>query len=403
MRYRKPNLLLYRIAQFVCGIVARLVFRRKVLRNEIRGKKGPFVVIANHQAAYDFVNLIGLSKRPMSFVISSSFFYSLPINGFLQRIGVIPKQQFQTTAADMKNMKAVIDAGQPLVIYPAGLMCEDGVSTPIPCATYKFLKWLNVDVYVARVSGTYFVMPKWAKGMRPGRTNIDVYKLFSKEELKNTDMDTLRQRTKEALTFDAYREQENLRVRYHKGGNIRGLEKVLYQCPHCMQEFTVEAVGDNTLRCTHCGCTHVSDEYGFLHHTEGPGEEYRYVSDWNRRINAALEQRLLQGENISLSAPAVIQMVDHKKHKFVEVGSGTVTLSKLEFTIEGKLCSEDFCLQIPIEGIPTFPFKPGKYFEIQHGKDSYRCVLEDGRLAGKFINLVKAAYHAGKKSAATKV
>jgi hypothetical protein len=50
----------------------------------------------------------------------------------------------------MKKMKAVVEAGQPLAIYPAGLMCEDGLSTPIPKATYKFLKWMNVDVYMAR-------------------------------------------------------------------------------------------------------------------------------------------------------------------------------------------------------------------------------------------------------------
>ena len=34
----------------------------------------------------------------------------------------------------------------------------------------------------AWVSGT--VMPKWSKGLRPGRTYMDIYKLFSKEELK---------------------------------------------------------------------------------------------------------------------------------------------------------------------------------------------------------------------------
>ena len=82
MRYRKPDLLHYRIAQAICSVFARLFFRRSVLRNEIRDAKGPFVVIANHQAAYDFVSLIGLTRRPMSFVISNSFYQSLPITGY---------------------------------------------------------------------------------------------------------------------------------------------------------------------------------------------------------------------------------------------------------------------------------------------------------------------------------
>ena len=90
MRYKKPNKLYYRIAQAACLVVSKVVFGNKVLRNEIRGKQGPFVVIANHECAYDFVNLIGATHLPMSFVISQSFFSSLPIKGFLEKMGVIP-------------------------------------------------------------------------------------------------------------------------------------------------------------------------------------------------------------------------------------------------------------------------------------------------------------------------
>ena len=214
MNYQKPNLLCYRLTQAVSRVVASLIFKRKVLRNEIKGVKGPFVVIANHQAAYDFVNLIGMCSRPMSFVISNSFYQSLPIKGFLNKLGVIPKQQFQTNTTDLKKIRTVIQAGEPVVIYPAGLMCEDGLSTPIPAATCKLLKWLGVDVYMAKVSGTYFAMPKWTSGFRPGKTTLDVYKLFDKEELKDLEPEAVRNRMEEALLFDAYREQEHLRVKY---------------------------------------------------------------------------------------------------------------------------------------------------------------------------------------------
>ena len=104
MKYKKPNLFCYRIAQIAAWLVATFIFRRKFQRNEIKRKQGPFVVIANHQAALDFVNLIGATHRPMSFVISNSFFNTLPIRGFMEKMGVIPKQQFQTAVRDMKRM-----------------------------------------------------------------------------------------------------------------------------------------------------------------------------------------------------------------------------------------------------------------------------------------------------------
>lgn len=392
MHYTKPSWLHYRIAQLVCGLFARLFFRRKVLRNEIKGVKGPFVVIANHQAAFDFVNLIGLSTRPMSFVISNSFYNSLPITGFLKKMGVIPKQQFQTTVTDMKNMRAVIEAGQPLVIYPAGLMCEDGLSTPIPTATYKFLKWLGVDIYVAKVSGTYFAMPKWTSGIRPGRTYMDVYQLVDAETLSKMDVEALRVKTDEALMFDAYRDQENHRIAYAKCDDIRGLEQVLYVCPHCCREYTMQVQNGSTLACTHCGYTHTADRYGLFSNTGGIGEEMRYVSDWSRWIYRHLEQQVVSGSVGVLSCRTKIHMIDFRKHKFVEVGQGTVTLTPTHFLLEGDICAKASTLQIPIAGLPTLPFSPGRYFEIQDGKNTYRCVLEDGRLVMKFINLVKIYY-----------
>ena len=220
--YRKPGFFSYTLARIASFFVSSFVFRRRFLRNELKDVRGPCVVIANHQAALDFVNLIGASRRRMSFVISNSFYRSLPLRKIMDRMGVIPKQQFKTSVNDMKKMKAVIDNGEILVIYPAGLMCEDGLSTPIPAATYKFLKWLNADVYMARTEGSYFVMPKWTRGFRPGRTYMDVYRLFDKETLASMDPAGIRERADPALLFDAYREQEDLRVRYAHNDDIRG-------------------------------------------------------------------------------------------------------------------------------------------------------------------------------------
>ncbi|MBO5253877.1 MAG: 1-acyl-sn-glycerol-3-phosphate acyltransferase [Clostridia bacterium] len=389
MGYQRPGRLQYRIAQAVCAVVARVIFRRQILRNEIRDKKGPFVVIANHQAALDFVNLIGAAKRPMSFVISNSFYSTLPIKGFLDKMGVIPKQQFQTTVKDLKRIKSVIDAGEPLVIYPAGLMCEDGLSTPIPTATYKFLKWLDADIYAARVSGTYFVMPKWGKGLRPGRTQIDIYKLFSKEELANIDMETLKQRTDEALLFDAYREQEALGCKYMNGNDIRGLEHVLYMCPHCGREFTVELRGKSTLCCSACGFEETADAYGFLKKTGGDGEELRYVSDWSRKIFGAQQDKAANGTETEISAKVRISVINEKKNKFFEVGEGTVTLTKKGFNVDAVLNGEPRNFFVSVANVPSLPFSPGRYFEIQYGQDIYRCAPEDGRIVMKLINMLK--------------
>ena len=392
MGYSRPKLAYYRVAQGASWLVSKLIFRRKLLRNEIKGKQGPYVVIANHQCALDFVNLIGATNRPMSFVISNSFYNTLPIKGFLDRMGVIPKQQFQTTANDLKRIKAVIDAGESVVIYPAGLMCEDGLSTPIPSATYKFLKWLNADVYVARCKGSYFVMPKWTKGFRPGRTTLDIYQLFSKEDLAAADLETIRRKTDEALLFDAYREQAEQPEKYIHNDRVAGLQNVLYLCPHCKTEFSISVQGENTLVCSQCGFRHSADQNGLLHNDGPVGQEIPYVSDWSRMIYAWQKDRMERGVETSLTASTDIYMIDYGKHTFQKCGSGTVRLDETGFVIDGQLSGEPINLLIPMDGMPTLPFSPGKYLEIQHGKDIYRCMLQDGTLVMKFINMVKIYY-----------
>lgn len=398
--YVRPNKFVYRIAQLIAGCVSVVAFKRKMLRNEIKNAKGPFVVIANHQCAYDFVNLIGATQRPMSFVLSNSFYHSLPIQGILNRLGVIHKQQFQTTIGNMKQIKAVIDSGEPLVIYPAGLMCEDGLSTPIPPATYKFLKWLGADVYVARTSGAYFAMPKWTKGFRPGRTYMDIYKLFTKEDLETMSVSQIQEQTDNALLFDAYREQETLLVKYVNNDDLQGLEHVLYMCPHCKSEFTMQIKNRHTLSCSNCGYEQRSDKHAFLHNEKGLGREIRYVSDWSRLIFRHMKEMLEKNHSFTLTSPTQIHMLDYKKHKFVDVGSGILTLSMTSFVLEGSIRGKNVHLTIPSAQFPTLPFGPGKYLELQDGNEIYRCVLHDGKLVMKFINMVKASFELQHQKAA---
>lgn len=386
--YVKPNMFIYRLTQGVSALAQRLIFRRKFMRNELKGKKGPIVVIANHQAALDFINLIGATREPMSFVISSSFYRTLPIKGLMDKIGVIPKQQFQTSLKDIHAMKAVIDEKQILVIYPAGLMCEDGLSTPLPKATCRFLQWLHADVYMAKTYGTYFCTPKWSKKRRRGRTYLDIYKLFSADDLTALPPDELHAQMNEALLFDAYREQEELKIPYKHGDNVEGLENVLYVCPNCGREFTMTASG-STISCTACGFAEQSDEYGFLHKKSDTGAEVRYVSDWSRMIYDDLKARIEGGENITLTSAAKFMTVDGKKNKFVEAGEGTLTYREGHLYLTGKLGDEDLELDVNASCFASLPFKPGKQIEVQHGDDIYRCVLEDGKLAMKFINLIK--------------
>ncbi len=389
----KQNILVYRFIRGLANIVSNFVFRRTYIRNELKGKKGPLVIIANHQAALDFVNLIGATRRPITFVISNSFYNTLPCKPIVSRLGMIPKQQFQTSLKDIHRMKSTLTNGKILAFYPAGLMSEDGNPTPTPAATYHFLKMIKSDIYVARSYGTYFSMPKWrVDGIRRGRTYMDIYKLFDKEELAATDVSEIRRRVEEVLNFDAYAEQEKYLVKFRKNNDIRGLENVLYLCPCCHKEFDMHVENTDTIRCGSCGFTQKADEYAFLHKISEVGTEIRHVSEWGRIIHEDLKRQIKENREMAISSVCQIHQVEPKRRKYRMCGTATVTLSEECFRIKGELCGKETDLTIPIATFASLPFKPGKYLEIQHNDMTYRCYPEDGRIVMKYINMTKIFY-----------
>lgn len=390
----KPNFFVYGVYKIVSKFVSKFKFNLKVLRNETKKVKGPYVIIANHESIIDFICLTASQKRRMSFVISNSFFQSLKVNPILKKCGVIPKQQFQTSVSDMKKMKKSIINDIPLVLYPAGMMTENGISNYIPESTGKFIKWLDVDVYIARIKGSYFTKPKWSKIYRKGRIDLDVYKLYSKDDLGSISSSEILNRIEQEIGYNCYYEQEQRKVPYKNGNILEGLENVIYKCPVCNKEFSITAHHD-TLTCTNCGLIVKGDNYGFLH-SEVEDFKYKYVSDWSQNIEDDLLAEIENNPNYQLTDECSISMIDYKEHKFVDVGKAQVTLNQKEIIFDGILRDEKFNESFSIKEFQILPFTPGKYFEFQNGQDIYRVYLKNGNHVMKWISSIKCFFKLNK-------
>ena len=92
-KYKKPNAIIYGVFYIISKIVCFFKLVLKIKRNEVKGKKGGFVIIANHGSSIDFMPLCVAVKRRAHFVISNAFYSSLPIQPLLNSAGVIPKNQ----------------------------------------------------------------------------------------------------------------------------------------------------------------------------------------------------------------------------------------------------------------------------------------------------------------------
>lgn len=384
--YKKPKFLTYYFFKFLCVIVSKLFFNLKIKRNELKKKKGPYLVIANHQSIMDFINAYAAIPTRTHFVLSYSFYNTAGFKKTMDNIGCIPKQQFQTTVKEMMQMKNVITNNMPLAIYPVGIMTENGMSTNPGPSIATLLKFLETDVYIAKSEGAYLTYPKWSKKIRKGRVYLDIYKALSKEQVKTLSSEQLYDILAMNLKYNDYNFSAINHIKYKNGNNVEGLNYVLYQCPDCNSEYSITSKKD-TLTCSNCGYTVKANKYGLLSLIKG-STHYKKPSDWYLDMQAMLANKIKHTSDYAFVANGKILMIN-SKNKFEEVGYGTVTLNKQNIILDGTINNEQVKIVLTTSSYPLLPFKPGHHVELQKEKEIYRIKFDNPYDCSKFNMVLK--------------
>ena len=386
-KYKKPNFFVYYFFKFCCWFMSKIMYRCRVTKNDLKGKKGPFLLISNHESHTDFFNIYPAVPGRAHFVISYSFYKTSSIRRVMDKCGLIPKQQFQTTPKEMKQMKSAIKNNMPLIICPVGLMSENGMSTNPGITTSGLVKFLETDVYICKVSGSYLTHPKWTNKRRRGRVNLEITKLYDKEQLDELSNEQIYSDICERIKYNAYDYQEKVLYKFKRGDNVEGLNYVIHQCPDCKAIKAIEA-DNNTLRCSHCGYEVKADKYGLLNLVKG-NNFYRKPSDWYLWMQDNIAEEIKCNPTFTYESHGAIHMIDEKTSKFTEVGSGTVTLNKEIITLKGIVNNEPIDVELITSNYILLPYKPGRHIELQQGMNIYRIVFDNPYDASLFNMYLK--------------
>ena len=388
--FKKPNLFVYNLFRLISNTYGKLRYNIHKNKHDSTSNKAGFVLLCNHESSIDFFSVGIALKRRSALVISDSYYQTISIKKFLEKCRVIPKQQFQTSTVAMKKMKLALDNNLPLVMYPAGLMSADGISTPLPNATGKVMKWLGKDIYVGITKGSYLSNPKWGKVKRKGRIDFEIKKLLSKEDLEKYTNDELQDIIDKALYYDAYKNQLESPILFKNGDNLEGFESVLYKCPKCGKEFDIKVKGSNILECNNCHNEVRADKFGLFEKVKDSDVIYQLPSDWARYIKTSLETEIINNDNYSLSDECEIHIIVDNKYQ--KVGEGNISLDKKNITLSGVINGEETTKVFKTSTFITLPFVPNSRFEIQDGQTSYRIYLENPIQTTKWINSIEILY-----------
>lgn len=375
---KRPNLLLFITLGFLVKIFAYLKGQRITQNIKI---KGPAIALSNHTSFYDFIyTTAALYPHRVTYLAANKMFYE-PVTGFFLRLArAIPKSLMQADPVATLKAFRILKKNGLISIFPEGQISPTGTLLEPAYAIAKFLKKANVDVYIVRHQGAYFVNPPWSKKTFKGRIETEKFLMANQKEIELMSLDEIYQKVCEKLYVSSSAFAKEKMYTYHMN-DIENLENVIYQCPKCMHEGLMSH--DDRLKCPVCENELTYDAHGLL---SGQGVDELFMRQADN-VKIKVDQDL----NYSISGQA--RLMSFRNKRLIEVGSGIITLSRFQYVYEGTVDGKREVLKFNVSSTPTLPSDIGRNIQIYEGYQIYQFELDTPWLPTKFVHVGEYMYH----------
>ena len=156
--------LLYAVVRGLVVGICRTYLRLRVIGVENIPKEGPFVFAPTHRSTIDIPVASAATRRRMRFMGKDSIWKYKLIGKFMTGLGAFPVTR--GTAEALKRCIAILNSGEPLVMFPEGTRHYGPEVQPLfDGAAYVALK-TGVPIIPAAIAGTEDVMRSGSKAIR---------------------------------------------------------------------------------------------------------------------------------------------------------------------------------------------------------------------------------------------
>lgn len=300
-----------------------LKHKTKITKVGMEDIKPPYLLLGNHNAFFDMsVSAAATFPHFGNYVVAIDGFIGR--EGLLRNIGCVCKRKFTNDTTMVRHLVHVIKRKGIVAIYPEARYSLCGTTAPLPESLGKLCKLLKVPVVTVICHGHHINHPFWntrhERGVKP--TEAEMKLLLTGEDVDSLSVDEINERIVEAFQYDDFRWQKENQVRVACKDRAVGLEKILYQCPHCKTEYQMESEGV-TLRCKACGKEWTMTELGELEANDGE-TEYRHIPDWYEWERANVRKEVADGVYASGELPVTVESLPNAKG-YIRLGHGTMT------------------------------------------------------------------------------
>jgi len=266
------------------GLYVRWKYGIKIEPFRQQGKR-PYLIIMNHQTAYDQF-FVGLTfHRPVYYIASEDLFSMGWVSKLIRwLVAPIPIKKQTTDIQAVKTCIKVAREGGTICLAPEGNRTFHGKTLYMNPSIASLVQKLGLPLAIFRIEGGYGIHPRWSDVVRKGKMRSYVSRVIEPEEYRQLSRAELFSLIKKELEVDEGCDTGN----YVHTKNAEFLERAMYVCPWC--GFTTFESKDDVIRCTKCDRTirHKPNK-----ELEGIGFTFphRFVADWYQQqsdyINSA--------------------------------------------------------------------------------------------------------------------
>ncbi len=327
-------------------------------------RKGPCIVLSNHQATMDPFFISKAFPFQLYFYASDDLF-NLKVSPLIRYLAApIPKSK---SVADLKAVMIslrVLREGGAIGITPEGNRTLSGRQWEMGDSVAKLVKTAKVPLVLFNLCGGYGTDPRWGVKIRRGTKFVGrVRRILTPEEYAGMSDEELFGIIKNELDVDDTLSGE----RYKSRRRAEYIERALYMCPVCGSIGTIHSHGTGFC-CTSCK---TEAEYTEDLKISPPVGGYSRIYEWYEWERQEIVRRILGGEKISDGD--ILFRESMKLQKKIKLPGNTVTLDKDSLMISGGGAETRYPLAeidaITAVGKKKFNFYyKGKILQVKGGK-----------------------------------
>jgi 1-acyl-sn-glycerol-3-phosphate acyltransferase len=150
----------------------RVWFRMRVKHRPRPFPRGALVLAANHASFLDPLLLALATPRRVTYLVTSSVFYSWPFRPFMWVFGCIPVLDGTVNVDAMRRALAQLARGGVVGIFPEGGISDDGRVREGAIGVASLLRQGGAPVLTAGLVGTFEALPRHGLFPKPHRLEV---------------------------------------------------------------------------------------------------------------------------------------------------------------------------------------------------------------------------------------